>query len=363
MNRKISWNSMELDEIELVYEKAEKNSGIAALIEQLETQALTEAKNNVGMLKTDGGAFLTPDKFDGLSEFDKETVIKVLGNIGLSALSTEMQTATIIVKLSPVIIKVQACTIFNLLNRIEKLDGAINLLKPKWTLELQVPLGGKKGMLQWEMLIMQLYPWLSVNETSTNEIAAGVGSPTQSEKAKAGTRESSAKNLVTFYNEMIGKEPFVESYELAKAELGLAIKTEKFTPSIQGKNISYEQWISLGEMDKMNLVLATGNHGISVQSCICIDFAEIIPNCIAIMLLYGVWSGQSKKHLIDAGDQTNVTKFAEALTRLHCCVPEWDCMIAHPVFVKIGEQKASSTATVQSNTQSKKSFWQKLFGK
>ena len=363
MNRKISWKSMELDEIELVYEKAEKNSGIAALMEQLEVQALTEAKNNIGMLKTDRDTSLTPDKFDGLSETDKETVIKVLGNGGLSAFSTELQKATIIVKLSTIITMVQACTIFNLLNRIEKLDGAINIINPKWTLELQEPLGGRKGMFKWVMLIMQLYPWISVEETSTNEIAAGVGSPTQSEKAKAGTRESSAKNSVTFYNEMIVKEPFVESYELAKTELGLAIKTGKFTPSIQGKNTSYEQWISLGEMDKMNLVLATGNHGISVQSCICIDFAEIIPNCIAIMLLYGVWSGQSKKHLIDAGDQTNVTKFAEALTRLHCCVPEWDCAIAHPVFIKIGEQKASSTATVQSNTQSKKSFWQKLFGK
>lgn len=295
MNRKISWRSMELDEIELVYEKAEENSGISSLMEQLEIQALAEAKNNVSMLKTDGGNFLTPEKFDGLSDIDKETVIKVLGNMGLSAQSTEMQTATIIVKFSPIIIKVQACTIFNLLNRIEKLDGALSVLNPKWTLELQVPLGGKKGLFQWEMMIMQLYPWISVKETSTNETAAGVGSPSQSDKVKAATRESSAKNSVTFYNEMIGKEPFVESYELAKAELGLAIKKGQFTPSIQGKNISYDQWVSLGEMDKMNLVLAMGNHGISVQSCMCIDFAEIIPNSIAIMLLYGVWSGQSKK--------------------------------------------------------------------
>lgn len=176
MNRKIFWRSMELDEIELVYEKAEKDSDIAALMEQLEAQALTEAKNNVGILKTDKGTYLTPDQFDGLSEIDKETVIKVLSNNGLSYLSTEIQTATIIVKLSPVITKVQACTIFNLLNRIEKLDGAINTLKPKWTLELQVPLGGKKGLFQWEMLIMQLYPWISVRETATNEIAEGAGS-------------------------------------------------------------------------------------------------------------------------------------------------------------------------------------------
>ena len=158
MNRTIAWESMELDEIELVYEKAEEDSGIASLMEQLEAQALTEAKNNVGMLKTDGGISLSSEQFDNLSANDKETVIKILGNAGISALNTEIQTAAIIVRLSSIITKVQACTIFNLLNRIEKLDGAINILKPKWMLELQVPLGGKKGLLQWEMLIMQLYP-------------------------------------------------------------------------------------------------------------------------------------------------------------------------------------------------------------
>lgn len=363
MNRKISWRSMELDEIELVYEKAQENSGIASLMEQLETQALAEAKNNVGMLKTNSGNFLTPDKFDGLSETDKETVIKVLGNAGLSALSTEMQTATIIVKLSPIITKVQACTIFNLLNRIEKLDGAINILNPKWTLKLQVPLVGKKGLFQWELLIMQLYPWISIEETSINETAEGAVSSMQSDRSSSETQGRSDKNSVTFYNEMIKKERFVESYEFAKAELGLAIKQGKLSPSIQEKRVSYEQWIRLDEMDKMNLVLAMGNHGITVQSCMCIDFAEIIPNCIAIMLLYGVWSGQSKKHLIDAGDHTNVTKFVEALTRLHSCVSEWDCTIAHPVFIKIGETEAASSATVQPTPKSKKSFWQKLFGK
>ena len=34
MNRKIEWRSMELDEIELVYEKAENNHNIETLLEQ-----------------------------------------------------------------------------------------------------------------------------------------------------------------------------------------------------------------------------------------------------------------------------------------------------------------------------------------
>ena len=58
-----------------------------------------------------------------------------------------------------------------ILNTLEKLDGAINVLIPKWTLELYVPLGGRKGLSQWELLIMQLYPWLSIRELSINETA------------------------------------------------------------------------------------------------------------------------------------------------------------------------------------------------
>ena len=41
--------------------------------------------------------------------------------------------------------------------------------------ELQEPLGGRKGIFQWVMLIMRLYPWLSVKEVSTNEVACELG--------------------------------------------------------------------------------------------------------------------------------------------------------------------------------------------
>ena len=93
------------------------------------------------------------------------------GNKGLSGLQTDMETAAIKIRLSSLITRVQACTIFSILNTLEKLDGAINVLIPKWTLELYVPLGGRKGLSQWELLIMQLYPWLSIRELSTNETA------------------------------------------------------------------------------------------------------------------------------------------------------------------------------------------------
>ena len=45
------------------------------------------------------------------------------------------------------------------------------MLHPQATLEIQAPLGGKKGLVHIEMLISLLYPWLKVTEISSNEIA------------------------------------------------------------------------------------------------------------------------------------------------------------------------------------------------
>ena len=123
------------------------------------------------MFPSDDHKILLPEQFDALSDNDKEILIMLTGNKGLSGLQTDMETAAIKIRLSSLITRVQACTIFSILNTLEKLDGAINVLIPKWTLELYVPLGGRKGLSQWELLIMQLYPWLSIRELSTNETA------------------------------------------------------------------------------------------------------------------------------------------------------------------------------------------------
>ena len=66
MERKIGWRSCELDEIELVYDKAESNERIGKLLEELETLALSEAKNNCGLLTTDAGGRITPEQFESL---------------------------------------------------------------------------------------------------------------------------------------------------------------------------------------------------------------------------------------------------------------------------------------------------------
>ncbi len=372
MIRKLKWNSNVFDEIELVYEKAEANETIGKLLEQLELKALEEAKANCGLLKTDTGAHIAPEQFDGLSESDKETVIKVLAGMGLSSISQNIESATIYIRFSAQIQTVLACTFFDVLNRLEKLDGAINFLHPKWTLELQLPLGGKTGMFQWELLIMQLYPWITVKETSTNEAASGSNlsmnknSTNKQSENKPPKEPSNRKGSGEFLQEMNSNPAFVTVLDKAKQELGRAIQKGQFSLKHQGKTLAFDQWNQLSEIERFNFILAMGNHGISVHAVICVDFAEIIPNCVAMMLLYSVWSGQGCKQIIDAGDGTDVAKLAEALTLLHNCYDKWECTIAHPVFIKIGEQgtqQSSVLNTTDENSQNKKPFWKKLFGK
>ena len=173
MERKIQWNSGRHDEIELVYEKAEKNENTWALLSELEQMALTEAEESCGLLSMNGKP-ITRDMVERMSQHDKEAIMYYLSGVGLLEFRPSMSEPKISVKFGPHFQKVLGCSMFSLLNRIEKLDGSYNVVRfPKATLELQLPLGGRKGMMKWEMLIMQLYPWLSVREVSYNVIADG----------------------------------------------------------------------------------------------------------------------------------------------------------------------------------------------
>lgn len=95
MNRLIGWQSREFDEIELVYEKAEAKEQTGKLLGELEKQALSEAKMNCGLLTTDAGKHITPDQFEGLRDIDKETVIRVLSNMGLGSINQDIGSATL----------------------------------------------------------------------------------------------------------------------------------------------------------------------------------------------------------------------------------------------------------------------------
>ena len=171
MERKINWYSGCHDEIELVYDKANENENIAAGLMELETMALREAEENCGMVKMDDKP-ITHEMFLEMSAPVKEMVMYHLSSAGLQEFVPSTTEGKITVTFTPHIQQVLGCTMFSVLNRLEKLDGAFNVRFPQATLELRIPLGARKGMMKWEMLIMQLYPWLSIRETSINTVTS-----------------------------------------------------------------------------------------------------------------------------------------------------------------------------------------------
>lgn len=154
--------------------------------------ALQEAEESCKMLKM-GDTPITREMFLQMSEQDKETVMYYLSGAGLQEFVPSMTEGKITVTFSPHIQRVLGCTMFSVLNRLEKLDGAFNVMFPKATLELRVPLGSEKGMMKCEMLIMQLYPWLSITEASTNTVSSTLNIQPQTE-TKAPTADA-PKNL------------------------------------------------------------------------------------------------------------------------------------------------------------------------
>lgn len=207
MERKIKWNSCCHDEIELVYDKGESNDNIGAILSELETMALSEAEESCEFLKI-GEQQITREMFLSMNENDKETVMYYLSGVGLQEFVPSMAESKITVTFTSHIQRVLGCTMFSVLNRLEKLDGAFNVMCPKATLELRVPLGAKKGLVKCEMLIMQLYPWLSITETSTNAVSSTLAVPKQDDKEperqepKATTEKNKKKG---FFSKLLGK--------------------------------------------------------------------------------------------------------------------------------------------------------------
>lgn len=173
MERKIQWSSGCFDEIDLVYDKAAEKEMTSKILTDLEVGALAEAKACSDKIVVEGRP-LTPQQFDALPDSMKEQVMWQLSGMGLASFSAPLTEPKIVVRLSPHIQYVRCCTAFSILNRLEKLDGAFNVLHPQATLEIQAPLGGKQGLVQIEMLISMLYPWLKVTEVSSSEVAANL---------------------------------------------------------------------------------------------------------------------------------------------------------------------------------------------
>ena len=153
------------DEMESVYEKAgnaDQNKYAKDILSELEQWAVAEAE----FALDEGGAIKYICK-------GKEEVMSYLSDIGLDKFSIDvLLKSKITIEFSLYSYFTLGCTMFFILNKLEKLeklDGALDLIGPKVSLELRLPPNGKveKEMVKCRMLLMWLYPWLSITVTST----------------------------------------------------------------------------------------------------------------------------------------------------------------------------------------------------
>ena len=169
MGKYINWCGGDLGEIEAVYKRAGKNKSAEALLEEMEKQAFAEAKANCRMFKLDNGERMSKEKFGELGDVDLETMVASLGGFAVGGLSQDLEEAVLSAEFTPDAGNLSACVFFRIINKLERLDGTVQRIADKWTLELVVPSGVKGRLAKWEMLTMMLYPWLSVRESDAAE--------------------------------------------------------------------------------------------------------------------------------------------------------------------------------------------------
>ena len=189
------------DEIDLVYENAKKNETTLKIFLDIEKSALTEAENNCDMFKCYGTA-VTKEKFSSLSDNFKSKMIYELSEIGLCNFSASMEAPEIRATLSEYSPIVLGSTMFSILNRIEKLDGTYNMIFPKASLVIEAPFGGKKGLVKLEMMVMLLYPWLSVREESTNQVAVTADKLSQTSLANKPVPEKTKSTKTSIFKKL-----------------------------------------------------------------------------------------------------------------------------------------------------------------
>ena len=205
MNRTIFWRSGCLDEIGLVYERAGREERFAAELEALEVQALEEARANCGLFRTSRGP-LTLEQYDALPEEKREQVLYRLGRAGIAGMDLDHSDGVIHVKLSPIFAQSMACSLFVLLNSLEKLDGGFSeRISGQATLTLYVPLGARRGLMRWEMLLMGLYPWVKCREVSSGQTAPSAP-PSAPEREKAAPAEPQKAEKKGFFARLFGKK-------------------------------------------------------------------------------------------------------------------------------------------------------------
>lgn len=166
-----------LIEIGLVLDKTKNNEMLNSMIEELKINAVAEAREHCNYLKI-GDMPISTEQFDSFEANKKADVIYMLGSIGIDEFIPNSIEGKINIKFSAHIQNVLSCTMFVILNKLENLDGAINVFSPEVKITVQAPIGGKKGLTKCYMLLHMLYPWCKkICEIPSNEVSVTLSPP------------------------------------------------------------------------------------------------------------------------------------------------------------------------------------------
>ena len=78
-----------------------------------------------------------------------------------------------------------------------------------------------------------------------------------------------------------------------------------------------------------SLIYCMGKYAVVNSAMLCVDFAEAIPNCIAVYLMLAAQKlpPNNRKQMIDAGDGVNKQPLTNAMNLLSVCDPNWKYQI------------------------------------
>lgn len=84
----------------------------------------------------------------------------------------------------------------------------------------------------------------------------------------------------------------------------------------------------------LGLIFRAGWYCVIESTCVCVDFYEKLPNCIALYLLLTAQKKpvEKRKQLIDSGDTSNLQQLSQAIDRLKVCDASWDPVILNTMF-------------------------------
>jgi len=77
------------------------------------------------------------------------------------------------------------------------------------------------------------------------------------------------------------------------------------------------------------LIFSVGKYAVVPSSLLCVDFADAVPNCIAVYLFYMAQRlpADNRKQAISVGDGVNKQAFEKAMETLRMCDPNWEYQI------------------------------------